>query len=201
MTKVMTPNYTVSKGLMSLCSSWRICAWYNPSSGLYFTFSLYQDHTAHANSKESASLGHCKIFPMTCPDLEKSSIIDLLEQKHAPVLCPQFHLHKLLCIHYHSVLIKAVLVIHLCSGIHLSDCLHLVPHINNLRTVSFNVSSTQFQFNTQFSLRVGIVLLKLTWRGIKSFRRSYNPVLLIPQGAKPPSAIVKFLLRWKIIAI
>lgn len=97
--------------------------------------------------------------------------------------------------------LKEVLVIHLCPGIHLSDGLCLVPHINNLRTVSFNVSASLFQFKTKFSLRVRIVLLKLTWRGIKSFRRSYNLVLHIAQGAKAPAVITNSFFRWKIISI
>lgn len=74
MTQVVRPNCTISKGLTSLCSSWRIWAWYSPLSGLYFTVYLYQAHSAHRNPTESASLGYCNIFPMICPDLEKSSI-------------------------------------------------------------------------------------------------------------------------------
>jgi len=34
MTQGMTPNCSITKGLLSLCSSWRTCVWYGPLSGL-----------------------------------------------------------------------------------------------------------------------------------------------------------------------
>lgn len=183
MTKVITPNHTVREGhsalpgddaratiLCQVCVS--LIAHIKPI--LHVQTQQKVHHLGTATS--SAWYGDVSTY-------------SFLECEHAPILCSQLHLHKLHCIHYHSLLIKAVLAIHLCSGIHLSDGLCLVPHINNLRTGFFNVSATQFQFNTQFSLRVRIVLLKLTWRRIKRFRRSYNLVLLIPEEAKRPAVI------------
>lgn len=153
-TALMTPNYTVIKSLMSLCSSWRICMLC--LSGLYLTNCLFQAHTAHANPTGNASLGQCNFFPLTWRS--PASIPFWNVNMH------QSCAHSSICIScsvfttIHYRLRQYLSFIYA----HLSDSLCLVPHINNLRTVSFNVSATQFQFNPPFSLRVRIILLKLT---------------------------------------
>lgn len=96
---------------------------------------------------------------------------------------------------YSAPMCKSVLIIHLCSGIRLCR----IPSIYRYTQIfsqqfllMFLPPNFRSAHNSPYELK--IALFKLTWRGNKSFKRSYNLVLLVTErGEKKPSVIVNRL--------
>lgn len=131
MTQAVSPNCTITKGLMSLLFPENMCTiqplvrstvhWL-PVPSLYRTCKLDRKRITWV-------LQH---LPPWYVLTWRSPPSHVLACKHAPVMCPELHFHQLRCIQCHSVLSQyhcmSVPITHACSGIHLCQMVHIYHH-------------------------------------------------------------------------